>query len=119
MDGVNEQTEHEIDGVMDLMVALKSVSDVGKRVIDEVAAFADTVLRLAEVQDEMAVAVNDMKRAVEEESIVNKINFLFISKNKKILKNELWIIVTYSFLSKCMFFYDLFCHMSNNKKKIQ
>lgn len=47
-------------------IALKSVSDVGKRVVDEVASFADTVLQLAERQDELAVAKNDLERAVQQ-----------------------------------------------------
>jgi hypothetical protein len=37
LDSVNAQTEYGIEGLPDTMAALKSVSDVGKRVIDEVA----------------------------------------------------------------------------------
>ena len=44
------------------------MSDVGKRVVDEVASFADTVLQLAERQDELTVAKNDLERAVQQVS---------------------------------------------------
>jgi hypothetical protein len=37
IDSVNAQTDYGISGTTDLMTALKSVSDVGKRVIDEVS----------------------------------------------------------------------------------
>ncbi len=68
IDGVNAATDYGISGATDLMAALKSVSDVGKRVVDEVSAFAETVLQLAERQDELAVAITDKERAVAEES---------------------------------------------------
>ena len=68
IDGVNAATDYGIKGATDLMAALKSVSDVGKRVVDEVSAFAETVLQLAERQDELAVAIADKERALAEES---------------------------------------------------
>jgi hypothetical protein len=68
IDGVNAATDYGISGATDLMAALKSVSDVGKRVVDEVSAFAETVLQLAERQDELAVAIADKERALAEES---------------------------------------------------
>ena len=48
------------------MTALKSVSDVGKRVVTEVSEFAEVVLQLAERQDELTVAINDKDRAIAE-----------------------------------------------------
>ena len=51
------------------MCALKAVSDIGQRVIDEVSSFADTILQLAERQDELKVAMADKDRAVAEVSI--------------------------------------------------
>ena len=51
------------------MCALKAVSDIGQRVIDEVSSFADTILQLAERQDELKVAIADKDRAVAEVSI--------------------------------------------------
>ena len=57
------------------MTALKSVSDVGKRVVVEVSEFADVVLDLAERQDELAVAILDRDRAIAE---VYKIKIYFI-----------------------------------------
>ena len=72
IDAVNAQTEYGIDSATDLMTALKSVSDVGKRTVDEVSSFADTILQLAERQDELKVAIADKERAVEEVSHQNR-----------------------------------------------
>ena len=81
INNVNEETDHSIDSATDLMTALKSVSDVGKRTVDEVSSFADTILQLAERQDELKVAIADKERAVEEVShqyrklvLLNKMN---------------------------------------------
>ena len=63
---MNSETDFGIKSAPDLMTALKSVSDIGKRVIDEVSSFADTILQLAERQDELKVATADKERAVEE-----------------------------------------------------
>ena len=68
IDDVNDATDHEIGSATDLMTALKSASDTGNRVIDEVSGFADTILQLAERQDELKVATADKERAVAEVS---------------------------------------------------
>ena len=41
IDSVNAETDYGIDGTTKLMTALKSVSDVGKRVVDEVGVNSD------------------------------------------------------------------------------
>ena len=68
IDDVNAATDHEIGSATDLMTALKSASDIGNRVIDEVSGLADTILQLAERQDELKVATADKERAVAEVS---------------------------------------------------
>ena len=42
------------------------MADVGNRLVDEVAQFATIALGLAERQDELALAKEDKKRAVEQ-----------------------------------------------------
>jgi hypothetical protein len=42
-----------------------------------VAVFAEIVLQLAERQDELAVAKNDLERAIAEESIIITSDFCF------------------------------------------
>ena len=54
-----------------LTVFLKyALSDAGKRTVDEISYFADTMLQLAERQDELSVANQDKDRAVEQESVI-------------------------------------------------
>ena len=77
---MNSETDFKINSAPDLMCALKAVSDIGQRVIDEVSSFADTILQLAERQDELKVAIADKDRAVAEVSIppvTNGINRTF------------------------------------------
>ena len=95
---MNAQTDYGISGATDLMAALKSVSDVGKRVVDEVSSFAETVLQLAERQDELAVATADKDRAVAEESIIM---LLFLSFSLSLSLSFFFFLFSY-FLSTCI-----------------
>ena len=61
----------EIEGTADLQVACKKVTQCGFRLIDAVSDFADKMLQLAERQDELIVAQQDLERATAQVLIRN------------------------------------------------
>ena len=79
---VNQQTDFGISGMDKLIMAYSRVSTMGKSLISEVSEFADTVLSLAERKDNLAVAENDLLRAIDQvRSIQESIEELEQSKN--------------------------------------
>ena len=56
----------EIEGTADLQVACKQLTLCGFRMIDALSDFADKMMELAERQDELLVAEDDLERATAE-----------------------------------------------------
>ena len=79
---VNSETNHEIDGMDDLIMAYTRTSYLGKYLMDEVVNFAEVVLDWCERNDELAVAQNDLQKAVQQvENIQNALEALESTKN--------------------------------------
>jgi hypothetical protein len=66
LDLMSAATDGGIDGTDDLMMSMRAVADVGRRLIAEVADFADTTLGLAERQDELRVAKEDLITSIKQ-----------------------------------------------------
>ena len=66
LDAMNQETDNEIKGTDDVMMACCSVSDVGHQIISEASDFANIMLQLAERNDELAVAKEDKNRTIAE-----------------------------------------------------
>ena len=56
----------EIEGTADVQIATKKVTDIGFRLIDIVAKYAQVLMQLAERQDELEVATQDLDRATNQ-----------------------------------------------------
>ena len=79
---VDAETDYEIDGAGDLIVAYVNVADVGKALVAEVVDYSDVVLELMERKDELAVAMQDLERATAQvEEIKHALEELEKAKN--------------------------------------
>ena len=63
---LKEATDNEIEGTTELQANCTAVSNDGFDLIGVVAKFAETMLQLAERQDELIVAQEDLERATEQ-----------------------------------------------------
>lgn len=69
---MQEKTKHEISQLVDLKSVSENIAKLGRRMVQEVSTFAGTLLQMAERQDELEVAKDDLERAVGEVEHVNK-----------------------------------------------
>ena len=62
---MNEETDYGIDGMDNLIMAVKKVSSIGRALVESSSQFAEDLLSLAERNDELKVARADLVRATE------------------------------------------------------
>ena len=67
-----EQTDFEIDGTKELMMAITRVSNLGRSLVTATCEFADDLIQLAERKDELKLAEANKERAVENVETIKK-----------------------------------------------
>ena len=71
LEDLQQATDDGIEGTADLQRACTNVANCGRRQTDTVSDFADKMMQLAERQDELIVAQDDLTRATEQVIAIN------------------------------------------------